>query len=158
MFSASGTNFGCYLQCFLPLEQISVATCMFCISSKFCVLFANLSASGTNSKCYLQCSTRLEHILGVICNVLCSWRFLWVPFAFLPPLGPSLYVICNVFCFWSQCGMLFAMFTGLPEPISVYWVAGGPRRTKKYRRRTGQKNSTGQKIRGIGAGRRRIVF
>ena len=30
--------------------------------------------------------------------------------------------------------------------LLVYWVAGGPHRTKKYRRRTGQKNSTGQKI------------
>jgi hypothetical protein len=96
MYSASGTNFGCYLQCFLHVEQISVLTCMLCYQQQVWVLFASLSASGTNSKCYLQCWTRLENILRVTFNVFVSWGFLWVPFPFLPPLGPQFGKLCCI--------------------------------------------------------------
>jgi hypothetical protein len=70
MFSASGANFGCHLQCFLPLEQILAAICnVFCLWSKCWVLFAMFSASGANFGCYLQCFLPLEQILVAICNV-----------------------------------------------------------------------------------------
>jgi hypothetical protein len=65
MFSASGANFGCHLQCFLPLEQILAATCnVFCLWSKFWLLFAMFSASGANFGCYLQCFG-LDRFLGL---------------------------------------------------------------------------------------------
>ena len=45
MFSASGANFGCYLQCLLSLEQILGAICnVFCLWSKFWLVFAMVSA------------------------------------------------------------------------------------------------------------------
>ena len=173
MFSAPGGNFGCYLQCFLPPEQISVAICnVFCLWNKFRLLLACF-VSAANFVCYLQICLPLGPILNVTCNVRRVWSTFWGLSAMC--CAPEDSCGCHLhFChLWGQVCMLFAMFFAFGANVACYLPCllgcrSQFRFTGLPEARTGQKNiggapdkknSTGQKqIRCIGAGRRRIVF